>query len=190
MIGMAPLCQARTLVEATRRRAPPVIAESPEPVPDRCHDHLVNDHEHDHFHDSSAALPQPLGRGTVDGSHLGQVLGAALDQCVTCEETHLALLAECAFTTAHLIEMACAAVVDTLGGLPVDLADTDADRSPVPALFRHAAAAFADGDRPRLSELCSQASAARRHAAARTAAALYTGEVRAARARARATAPR
>lgn len=102
----------------------------------------------------------------------------------------LALLTNSASTTAHLVEIACGAVLDALGGFPIDLVDTAVERIAVPALFRHAAAAFAAGDRSRVTELCSQASAAHRHAAAPTAAALYTGQVRAATTRGRATAPR
>ncbi|MBF6216153.1 hypothetical protein IU487_34735 [Nocardia puris] len=139
---------------------------------------------YDHFHDqASGQLRDALGREDVDEVLLSQVLGAGLDQCLTCEETMLALLANSASTTAFLVEIACGAVLDTLGGFPIDLVDTGAAHSSVPITFRRAAAAFARDDRCELEKLCQTASSAQRHAAARTAAALYVGEVRAASAR-------
>ncbi|MGW6699779.1 hypothetical protein [Nocardia sp. NPDC055049] len=121
---------------------------------------------------------------------MAHFLGAALDQCITCEETALALLAESASTTAYLIEIACAAVLDTLKGFPIDLIDTSAEHSLVPRVFRHAAVAFTRNDRPALAQMCEQASPAQRHAAARTATGRCRADLAGVERRPRATAPR
>ncbi|MBC7299497.1 hypothetical protein [Nocardia salmonicida] len=131
----------------------------------------------DHIHDGARWLPEH--HDDIDGNLLGKVFGAALDQCRTCEETMLAELSENSSTTEHLLELACTAVIGTLGGLPNDLVDIAAERSPVPIEFRRAALTFVHNDRPALTALCHQMTPAQRHAASRTATALYTGEARA-----------
>ncbi|MEV6659653.1 hypothetical protein [Nocardia fluminea] len=116
---------------------------------------------YDHSHDSARALPHIRARADIDQVRLAHALGATLDQCLTCEETALALLAESASTTAYLIEIASAAVLGTLGGFPIDFVDTGAEHSPVPSVFRHAAVAFARNGRPALARMCEQGSPAR-----------------------------
>lgn len=123
-------------------------------------------------------LRLPLASG--DSALLGQLVGAAYSGCNSCQEALLALVAESAPTTTQLVEAACDAVVKTLGGIPVDLVDTARPGSPVPMGFRQLAEAMANGTAPAdLNARCEGIEAAERHAAARTAAALLVGEIRA-----------
>ncbi|WP_280462737.1 hypothetical protein [Nocardia carnea] len=137
----------------------------------------MTDHEHEGFE----IPPGKLDGWGVDTALLGQLIGAAYDECPSCQEALLTLLAENAPTTAQLVELACVAVRETLGGIPVDLVDTaDAD-SPVPIGFRRLALSVVEHAGPAaLSAQCAGLPATERQATARTATALFVGEMRAA----------
>lgn len=111
---------------------------------------------------------------------LGELVGSAVAECGSCREALLVPVAESGPTTAHLVELACDAVVMTLGGMPVDLVDTASVTSPVPEGFRRLAAAMVEGtDAAALTTLCAGLPIAERHATAYTATALLVGETRA-----------
>ncbi|WP_331765103.1 hypothetical protein [Nocardia sp. NBC_01388] len=132
----------------------------------------------DHGHKGFEIAPGKLaGADTV---LIGQLVGAAFDECPSCQEALLTLVAQDAPTTAQLVELACVAVNDTLGGIPVDLVDTADTDSPVPLAFRELALSFMDGDPAPLHAHSAVLPATERHAAARTATALFVGEMRAA----------
>ncbi|BCK59431.1 hypothetical protein [Nocardia wallacei] len=134
----------------------------------------------DHGHNGFEIPPGPLAGWGADTALLGQLVGAAFDECPSCPEALLALVGESAPTTAQLVERACAAVIDTLGGIPVDLADVANVDSPVPIGFRRLALTVAERGGP--AELAAQSeglSVADRHAAARTATAVFVSEIRA-----------
>ncbi|AYF78174.1 hypothetical protein D7D52_34965 [Nocardia yunnanensis] len=134
-----------------------------------------------HEHDGFGGLLAGLAGGGVDVVLLGQLVGAAFEECPSCQEALLTLVAEDAPTTAQLVELACVAVRETLRGyLPADLVDTDETDSPVPIGFRRLARASLDSDTATVNALCAGLAATERHAAARTATALFVGEMRAA----------
>ncbi|MFE3105295.1 hypothetical protein [Nocardia tengchongensis] len=132
------------------------------------------DHAHEEFESGPGTLPG------ADPVLLGHLVSAAADECPSCVEALLSLIAHDAPTTAQLVELACAAVNNTLGGLPVDLVDTTDPDSPVPMALRQLVAARMDRNRATVNTVCASLSAADRHAAARTATALLAGEIRAA----------
>ncbi|WP_040839978.1 hypothetical protein [Nocardia brevicatena] len=92
----------------------------------------------------------------------------------------MTLVGESAPTTAQLVELACVAVIDTLGGIPVDLMDIANVGSPVPIGFRRLALTVVEDSGPAALATQSEGlSVADRRAAARTATALFVGEIRA-----------
>ena len=139
------------------------------------------DHGIDHGHEGFEVAPGKLSGWGVDAVLLGQLVGAAVELCFSCQEALLTLVGEDAATTAQLVELACVAVNETLGGLPVDLVDVaDAD-SPVPLGFRQLALSVFEGSDPAaLLAQCAGMAAAERRGAARTATSLFVGEMRAA----------
>lgn len=84
---------------------------------------MNGDHEHDGF-----AIPldyvDPAGRA-VDHRLLGEALSAAFDGCDSCQEALLTLVAEDSSTTARLVELACIATHESLGGLPATMTEGD-----------------------------------------------------------------
>lgn len=135
----------------------------------------------DHRHEGFEVPPGKLDGWGVDTALLGQVVGAAYDECPSCQEALLTMLAESAPTTAQLVELACIAVRETLGGIPVDLVDTAEPDSPVPIGFRRLALLVVENTEPAaLAAQCAGLPATERQAAARTATALFVGEMRAA----------
>lgn len=122
----------------------------------------------DHAHELFDPGPDPNGR-PVNGELLGQFLGAGFDNCTSCQDPLLTLMADDAPTIARLVEVACMAAHSTLGGLPASMTDPD-----VPGIstleFRRLAAAGLDGNSDAMFELCAQMTPTERRAAANTAA--------------------
>ncbi|WP_069162928.1 hypothetical protein [Nocardia altamirensis] len=133
----------------------------------------------DHAHDGFELPLSEVTDGGADTALLGQLVGAAFDECLSCQEAMLTLIAEDVPTTAQLVELALVAVHNTLGALPVDLVDTGDTDSPVPVGFRQMALTGLDGDTAALDAACAGLSAPQRLAAARTATDLFVGEMRA-----------
>ncbi|MBF6254023.1 hypothetical protein IU414_17765 [Nocardia farcinica] len=133
----------------------------------------------DHGHNGFEVPPGKLAGWGVGTDLLAQLVGAAYDECPSCPEPLLVLVGESAPTTAQLVELACAGVIDTLGGLPVDLADLDSVDSPVPIGFRRLALTVAErGDAATLAAQSEALTVADRRAAARTATAVFVTTIR------------
>lgn len=133
---------------------------------------MTTGHRHAGF-ETPPGYTDPQGRG-VNTALLGQLLGAAVDGCTTCQAVLLTLLVEDAASTARLIELACVATHSLLGGLPASLTDPAAD-GPTSPEFRELAAAGLNEQNTALFDRCAQMSTTQRHAAATTAADILTG---------------
>lgn len=123
----------------------------------------------DHMH---AGFPgdghDPYGRG-VDTALLGHLVGAAFDACTPCQTDLMAAAADHAPTAARLVELACSATHQTLGGLPDNLTDPDRLDAVASVSFRQLASAGLDGYNERLYDLAADMDLSDRAAAIRTA---------------------
>ncbi|QIS23714.1 hypothetical protein [Nocardia terpenica] len=97
----------------------------------------------------------------------------------TCRDALSALLAADVATTAQLVELAVAAVTESLGALPVDLVDTDALDTPVSLPFRELTRSCIDSDTTATYTCCAAMSAEQRHDAAQMATNLILSRIRA-----------
>lgn len=127
----------------------------------------------DHIHDGFAADPDPLGRG-VDGPLLGHLIGAAMDGCKPCQADLLAAVADHPPTTARVVELACMAVQNAVGGLPLDLTDPDMITMASRA-FRVLARTGVDGGNEQMFEAADEMAITERAAAVDTALNLLVG---------------
>jgi hypothetical protein len=132
---------------------------------------IPTDHTHDLF--AVAVAVDPLGRPVVTAL-LGQFLGAAFDGCASCQDPLLTLLTADPVTVGRLVELACQAVHEALGGLPPNLLDPAAP-GVAAAEFRELAAAGEDGQLGALHARCARMTAVQRRAAANSAADLLVG---------------
>ena len=117
----------------------------------------------------------PAGR-PVDHCLLGEFVGAVFDDCGSCGEALLALLVEDPVTTARLVELACIATRDLIGGVPENLTDTHTT-SPIAAEFRSLAYTGLDGGNAAMFEECARMNPSQRRAAASSAAELLINQL-------------
>jgi hypothetical protein len=116
-----------------------------------------------------------LGR-PVNHDLLGRFVSAAVDGCGPCQRTLLDEMVADPVTTVRLVELACVAVQDTMGGLPANLLHPGRPGLASPE-FRHLARAGAGNTNQRMAEVCQRMSPAGRRAAAETAADLLIGNL-------------
>jgi hypothetical protein len=130
-----------------------------------------------HAHDFGipAGFADPLGR-PVDSRLLGEFIGAAFDGCAGCQDALLTVITGDPATTARLVELACVATHDALGGLPASLTDETAPGMAGPE-FRALAHAGLDGENDAMFALCASMTVAQRRAAADTAADILVGHL-------------
>ncbi|WP_144312096.1 hypothetical protein [Actinopolyspora erythraea] len=132
----------------------------------------------DHTH-SGFEIPEdysdPSGR-PVDHPLLAQFVGAAFDGCTSCQDALLTLMIDDAVTTGRLVELACVATQDALGGLPRNMTDHDAPGL-ASAEFRRLARAGLDGANTAMFDECGQMTATERRAAANSAADILIGQL-------------
>jgi hypothetical protein len=121
----------------------------------------------------SPAPDDPLGR-PVDQGLLDRFVGAAFDGCTPCQESLLDRMVTDAVTTARLVELACVAVHQALGGLPASLTDELIAGEASPQ-FRRLARAGLDSRNDAMFRTCQRMTGAQRRAAANSAADLLIG---------------
>lgn len=139
---------------------------------------MSTDHQRDHRHDDfeiPAGFADPAGR-TIDHGLLGQYVSAAFDRCTSCQDAMLTLMTEDSVTTARLVELACIAVHEELGGLPASLTDEDASGLSSTE-FRQLAGSGIDGANEAMFARCEQMTPTQRRAAANTATDLLIGAI-------------
>lgn len=128
---------------------------------------------HDHAFEVPDGFRPPDGRRDIDHELLGQFTGAAFDGCQECQAVLLGRMAGDPAVTARLVELACVAINEAVGGLPPSLT------APGPGLaaaeFRRLAAAGADGNNDAMFALAETMTRAERRAAMETAADLVVG---------------
>ncbi|MFJ3699648.1 hypothetical protein ACIPW9_36950 [Streptomyces sp. NPDC090052] len=128
----------------------------------------MTDTTHDHTgFEIPADLEDPAGR-PIDHKLLGELMGAALDGCTTCQDPLLSILVEDPTTTARLVELACIATHAALGGLPPSMTDPAVPGTSSQE-FRRLAATGVDGANDRMFKVCEQMTSTERRAAANTA---------------------
>ncbi|RGD55407.1 hypothetical protein DR950_41835 [Kitasatospora xanthocidica] len=124
------------------------------------------EHEHEGF-EIPDDYRDPGGR-PVDHKLLGQLLGAAMDGCLSCQDVLTTLLVEDPVTTARLVELACVSVHGAMGGLPGAMTD-DGVPGPAAPEFRRLARLGLDGGNAEMFAACEGMSTTGRREAANTA---------------------
>lgn len=134
-------------------------------------------HQHDDLA-PPAGFHDPAGR-PVDHHLLGQLMGAAFDGCVTCQDPLLTLLCEDSVSTARLVELACVATQMMFGGLPPNMVDESVPGMPSRE-FRRLASLGADSDdeaHTAMFDACTAMTTTERRSAANTAVDLLVGHL-------------
>lgn len=127
---------------------------------------------HDHAFEVPDGFRDPMGRD-IDHKLLGQFTGAAFDGCQECQAVLMDRIAGDPAVTARLVELACMAVDQVVGGLPPSL--TGQGQGLAAAEFQWLAAAGADGNNDAMFTLAETMTTAERRAAMETAANLLVG---------------
>jgi hypothetical protein len=128
---------------------------------------------HDHAFEVPDGFRDPEGRD-IDNQLLGQFAGAAFDGCQECQAVLMGRMAGDPAVTARLVELACVAINEAVGGLPPSLTDPGAVGLAAPE-FRRLAAAGAGGNNDAMFALAETMTCDERRAAMETAADLVTG---------------
>lgn len=128
---------------------------------------------HHHAFEVPDGFRDPGGRD-IDNELLGQFTGAAFDGCPECQAVLLGRMAGDPAVTARLVELACVAINQAVGGLPPSLTDPGAVGLAAPE-FRRLAAAGTDGNNDAMFALAETMTRAERRAAMETAADLVVG---------------
>jgi len=133
------------------------------------------DHEHGGF-----VIPldyvDPAGRA-VDHQLLGDFVGAAVAGCPSCRDALLTFVAEDPPTAARLVELACIATREALGGLPATMTE-EAAGGPVGLEFRRLAGVGVAGGNDAMFDACGRLDSEQRRAAADTAAGILIAQLR------------
>lgn len=129
---------------------------------------------HDHAFEVPDGFRDPMGRD-IDNKLLGQFTGAAFDGCQECQAVLMDRMAGDPAVTARLVELACMAVDDAVGGLPPSLTGQGQRPGLAAAEFQWLAAAGADGNNEAMFTLAETMTTAERRAAMETAANLLVG---------------
>jgi hypothetical protein len=132
------------------------------------------DHDHAGF-ETPDTFTDPMSR-PVDYDLLGRFVGAAFDGCTACQGPLLTSIVQDAATTARLVELACVATQDVLGGLPPGMIDGDAPGLES-AEFRRLARTGLDGANDSMFKACDQMTFDERRAAVDTAADILIGHL-------------
>lgn len=119
-------------------------------------------------HEHAFGVTEDPQRPEIDVKLLDQLVGAAFDGCTSCQDPLLTLLVQDPAATARLVELACVAVANILGGLPGEMT-TPGHPGLSSDAFRRLAALGADGGNDALFAECARMSEADRRAAANTA---------------------
>lgn len=127
-------------------------------------------HQHTGF---ESPVGDPLGR-PIDQELLDRFVAAAFDGCTACQDALLARMVTDAVTTARLVELACVAIQQALGGLPASLTD-ELIAGEVSPQFRRLARAGLDGRNDAMFRICERMTPQQRRAAADSAADLLIG---------------
>jgi len=133
------------------------------------------DHEHDGF-EIPFDYVDPAGRA-VDHRLLGDFVGAAVAGCSSCRDALLTFVAEDSPTAARLVELACIATRELLGGLPATMTEEHAG-GPIGLEFRRLAGTGVDGANSAMFTACARMSSEQRRAAAATAAGILVAQLR------------
>lgn len=126
----------------------------------------MNAHEHG-LDIPNDDIPHPTGR-EFNYPLISDLVGAALDGCTSCQDPLLTLLLEDSDSVARLVELACVATQETIGGLTPSMYDQSA-----PGLssreFRRLANAGAGGQNEAMFALAATMNTEERRAAVNTA---------------------
>lgn len=126
-----------------------------------------------HPHEGFDVPPESTPLGPLDHELLAVFIAAAIDGCMPCQQTLLSDLAEDPATAGRMVEVACVAVHEQLGGLPPGLL-AGGDGLAADG-FREMASAGLDGRRDEMFAAGARLSAEDRRAAVVTAADLLVG---------------
>lgn len=128
-----------------------------------------------HDHPGFAPPTNPYGP-PVNGLLIAQLMGAAFDRCQPCQAAVLTAVSDDPPSTAHLVELACIAYHQRIGGLPPALTEPAAPGLASPA-FRDLARTGLDGSNAEMYTLCEAMTPPQRREAAETAADLLAGVI-------------